>query len=66
MKSIVETDASEVMAELMDDIAAARIATMRKPFRRCGTSVSMKIGKMKSFDLMPGRASGSGIWNGWP
>jgi hypothetical protein len=32
MKSIVETEASDVMAELMDDIAAARMATMRKPF----------------------------------
>ena len=35
---------------------------MRKPFNTCGTSVIMKIGKMKSKDLMPGRPSGSGIW----
>ena len=60
-KSIVETEASAVIAELIEDIAAERIATMRKPFRRCGTSVIMKMGKMKSLDLMPGRASGSGI-----
>src|SRR5882724_1718665 len=33
-KSIVETDASAVMAELMEDMAAARIATMRKPLSR--------------------------------
>src|SRR5688572_20040518 len=52
-KSIVETEASDVMAELIDDIAAERIATMRKPFKMCGTSVTMKMGKMKSFDLMP-------------
>src|SRR5688572_12022068 len=43
-KSMVETDASDVMAELIDDIAADRIATIRKPFRMWGTSVIMKIG----------------------
>src|SRR5262245_36591727 len=48
-KSIVETEANEVRAELTEDIAAARIATMRKPLSRCGASVSMKIGKIKSF-----------------
>ena len=43
-KSIVETEASEVSAELTEDIAAARMATMSKPFNRCGAPVSMKIG----------------------
>ena len=58
---MVETEAREVIAELIEDIAAERIATMRKPFKMCGTSVIMKMGKIKSLDLMPGRASGSGI-----
>src|ERR1051325_6343103 len=59
-KSIVETDASEVSAELTDDIAAERIATIRNPFSQCGTAVSMKMGKMKSLRLIPepGFASG--------
>ena len=43
-KSIVETEASEVSAELTEDIAAARMATISKPFNRCGAPVSMKIG----------------------
>ena len=64
-KSMVETDASEVRAELTEDIAADRIATIRKPFSKCGTSVTMNVGKMKSLALMPGRGSGSGILNGW-
>src|SRR5205814_2631895 len=64
-KSIVETDASEVNAELTDDMAAERIATMRKPLSQCGTSVSMKIGKTKSFALMPGRVSGIAMPSGW-
>ena len=29
--------------ELTEDIAAERMATMRNPFKRCGTSVIMKI-----------------------
>src|SRR5689334_24167692 len=32
-KSIVDTEASAVIAELIEDIAADRIATIRKPFR---------------------------------
>src|ERR1051325_2597132 len=60
-KSIVETEASDVRAELTEDIAAERMATIRKPFRMCGTSVIMKMGKTKSLALMPGRDSGSGI-----
>ena len=62
-KSIVDTEAKDVRAELTEDIAAARIATIKKPFNRCGTSVIIKIGKMKSFALIPepGRGSGSGI-----
>jgi hypothetical protein len=44
-KSIVETEASEVRAELTEDIAAARMATMSSPFKMCGTAVNMKIGK---------------------
>ena len=60
-KSIVETDANDVIAELIDDIAADKIATIKNPFKMCGTSVIIKIGKMKSLDLIPGRASGSGI-----
>src|SRR5512135_2515376 len=65
-KSIVETDASEVSAELTEDIAADKMATMRNPRRTCGTSVIMKMGKMKSFALIPepGRGSGKAIWNG--
>ncbi|HTA31508.1 MAG TPA: hypothetical protein VK731_13535, partial [Candidatus Cybelea sp.] len=31
-KSIVETEASEVRAELTEDMAAARMATMSRPF----------------------------------
>src|SRR5262249_4817666 len=67
MKSIVETEANEVSAELTEDIAAARIATIRNPFRTCGTSVIIKIGNTKSLALIPdpGRGSGRGIWNGW-
>src|SRR3954469_12105262 len=42
--SIVETEARAVIAELTLDIAAERIATMRKPFKTCGTAVTMKIG----------------------
>ncbi len=59
-KSIVETEASEVSAELTEDIAAASIATISSPFRTCGTAVNMKMGKMKSLALMPlpGRISG--------
>src|SRR5580658_7215022 len=45
-KSIVETEASEVRAELTEDMAAARIATMSRPFKTCGTPVNMKMGKM--------------------
>jgi len=44
-KSIVETGREPVIAELIDDIAAERIATIRHPFSRCGTSVSMKSEK---------------------
>jgi hypothetical protein len=33
-----------VSAELTEDIAAARMATISKPFNRCGAPVSMKIG----------------------
>src|ERR1700734_197300 len=40
-KSIVETDANEVMAELTEDIAAARMATMSRPFKICGAAVNM-------------------------
>ena len=43
-KSIVETEARDVRAELTEDIAAERMATIRKPFRICGTSVIMKMG----------------------
>src|SRR6266571_7104830 len=52
-KSIVETEASDVRAELTEDIAAERMATIRNPFSQWGTAVSMKIGKMKSYALMP-------------
>src|SRR5580698_3263345 len=60
-KSIVETEASEVKAELTEDMAAARIATMSSPFKMCGTAVNMKMGKMKSSALipLPGRTSGT-------
>src|SRR5438874_4929845 len=44
-KSIVETEERDVRAELTDDIAAERMATMRKPRSTCGTSVIMKMGK---------------------
>src|SRR5882724_3521777 len=66
-KSMVETDAREVRAELTEDIAAERMATIRNPFRMCGTSVIIKMGNTKSFAFMPepARGSGSGIWNGW-
>src|SRR6266702_4914735 len=47
-KSMVETEASDVRAELTEDIAAERMATIRNPFSQWGTAVSMKIGKMKS------------------
>src|SRR5213592_1557083 len=65
-KSIVDTEASDVRAELTEDMAAERIATIKKPFNRWGTSVIMKIGKMKSKARIPepGLGSGSGIWNG--
>ena len=65
---MVETEAREVSAELTEDMAADRMATIRKPFSRCGTSVIMKMGKMKSLAVMPepGRVSGRGIWKGWP
>src|SRR5205823_640762 len=43
-KSIVETDASDVSAELTDDMDADKMATMRKPFSTCGTAVIMNIG----------------------
>ena len=59
-KSIVETDASDVSAELTDDIAADKIATIRNPRKRCGTSVIMKIGNTKSFDVMPEPLAGVG------
>jgi len=67
-KSMVETDARAVRAELTEDIAAERMATIRKPFSRCGTSVIMKMGKTKSLAVMPepGRVSGRAIWIGWP
>ena len=66
-KSIVETEASAVSAELTEDMAADKIATIKNPLSKCGTSVIMKIGKMKSLALMPepGRGSGRGIWKGW-
>ena len=54
----------EVSAELTDDIAADRIATIRQPFSQCGTSVSMKMGKMKSLALISRRVSGSGMASG--
>ena len=65
-KSIVETDASEVRAELTEDMAAASMATIRKPFNRCGASVIMKIGKTKSFAGECGRGMGKGILKAWP
>lgn len=61
---MVETEARAEMAELIDDIAAARMATMRKPRMMGGISVTIKMGKMKSLERIPGRASGSGIWKG--
>src|SRR3974390_3209563 len=66
--SMVETEAREVRAELTEDMAAERMATIRKPFSTCGTSVIMKMGKMKSLAVMPepGRVSGNGIWKGCP
>src|SRR3954454_20999704 len=67
-KSMVETEAKDVRAELTEDMAAERMATIRNPFSTCGTSVIMKMGKIKSLALMPepGLGSGSGIWNGCP
>ena len=65
---MVETEARDVSAELTDDIAADRMATIRNPFSRCGTSVIMKMGNMKSLAVIPepGRVSGRGILKGWP
>src|SRR5262249_48618148 len=60
-KSIVDTEARDVSAELTEDIAAARMATIRNPRNQCGTSVSMKTGKMKSFAWIPGRDCGNAI-----
>src|SRR5207302_1236726 len=67
-KSIVDTEASDVSAELTDDIAADKIATIKNPFSKCGTSVTINMGKMKSLALMPepGRGSGKAIWKGCP
>ena len=65
--AIVETDANEVRAELTEDIAAERTATIRKPRSSTGTSVIMKMGKIKSLAAMPepGRTCGKGIFKGW-
>ena len=63
---MVETEASEVSAELTEDIAAERIATIKNPFNTCGASVIMKIGKMKSWAGECGRGVGKGIWKGRP
>src|SRR5207245_11676227 len=68
IKSIVETDESEVSAELTDDIAAERTATIRNPRSTCGASVIIKIGKTKSLALIPDPdlGSGSGIFKSCP
>src|SRR6266540_3614125 len=42
--SIVETDASAESAELTDDMAADRMATIKRPFMIGGTAVRIKMG----------------------
>src|SRR5882672_4354037 len=66
-KSMVDTEAKDVSAELTEDIAADKMATIKNPFKTWGTFVRMKIGKTKSLAVMrePGRVSGSGIRKGW-
>ena len=65
-KSIVETEASEVRAELTEDIAADRMATMRKPFSRCGHFGHHEDGKdeVVGVDAEPGAVPGRGILKG--
>ena len=41
---MVETEAKAARAELTDDIAAERMATIRNPFRIGGTAVRIKMG----------------------